>query len=314
MGAQRLEVPGSVGDQLAHLGIGLDVAEIEAQADPPAAHAIVETDRMVPRVGWQGAPVTRIRAGGDIERQRGVEHRTRQHALADHVSERRIGRVLGDAAVARLQPDEAGMGCGDADRAASVIAVVERIDPGGCERRGAARRTAGRVLQVPRVAGGALQRRIGQGLPTELGGRRLAEEDESGSLEAVDDGGILGGGSLVGGVRAVAGRPSFYRRRVLDRGRHAVECRQRLALEPPRLRGFRCRPGAIGVHKDERIEGRLQLRCTLYRGLDHINWGKDFSGIKCCEFRCGNPGRGVVRHAFLWLPRLCNCSKLTSQA
>ena len=79
MRAEGLEMPGRVGDQLAHLGVGFDMAEIEAQADPPAAHAIVEADRVVPRVGWQGAPVTRIGASGDVERQRRVEHRARQH-------------------------------------------------------------------------------------------------------------------------------------------------------------------------------------------------------------------------------------------
>ena len=298
MRTERLEVPGRLGDQLAHLRVGFDVAEIEAQPDPPAAHAIVEADRVVARVGRQRTPVARIGPGRDVERQRGVEHRARQHTLADHVGERRVGGVLGDAAVARLQSDEAGMGRGDADRAAAVIAVVERIDPGRGQRRGAARRAAGRVLQVPWIARGALQGRIGQGLPAELGGRRLAEEDKAGGLEAVDDGRVLDGSRLVGGMRAVAGRPSLDRRRVLDRGRHAVERRQGLALQPARLRGLGRRPGAVAVDKDKSIERRLQFRCTLYHRVDNIDGGKDLAGIKCCEFRCGNPGRGVIRHAF----------------
>jgi hypothetical protein len=139
------------------------------------------------------------------------------------------------------------MGCGDTDRAAAVVAVVEGIDAGGRERRRAARRTTGRVLDVPRATRGALQRRIGQGLPTELGGRRLAKEDEAGGLEAVDDGRVLDGGGLVGGVRAVAGRPSLYRRRVLDRGRDTIEHRKGLTLEPPCLRGLRPCLRALGV-------------------------------------------------------------------
>ena len=172
-----------------------------------------------------------------------VEHRARQHTLADHVGERRVGRVLGDAAVARLEADKAGMGRGDADRATAVIAVVERIDPGRRQRRGAARRTAGRMLQVPRIARGALQGRIGQGLPAELRRRRLANEDEPGSLEAVDDGCVLDGCRLVRGVRAVARRPALYRRRVLDGCRHAVERRKGLTLKPARLRGLVPPPG-----------------------------------------------------------------------
>ena len=58
--------------------------------DPGAtwfADAFVETDRVVARLIGQRAPVARIGAGRDVERHRGVEHRAREHALADHVGE-----------------------------------------------------------------------------------------------------------------------------------------------------------------------------------------------------------------------------------
>ena len=110
---------------------------------------------------------------------------------------------------------------------------------------------------------------------------------------------------IIRGLRAVAGRPSLYRRRVLDRGRHAVERRQGLAFQPARLRGLGRRPGAVTVDQDKSIERRLQFRCTLYHRVDSIDGGKDLARIKCCEFRCGNPGRRVIRHAFFVSFRDC---------
>ena len=236
MRAQRLEAARRRFDQRADFGVGFDVAEVEAEADLPAAHAAVEADRVVAILGRQRAPVARIGAGHDVQRQRRVEHAARQHALADHVGERRVGGILRDAAVAGLQSDQPGMGGGNADRAAAVVAVIERIDARRRQRRGAARRAAGRVLGIPRAARRALQRRIGQRLPAELRRRALADEDHAGRAEALGDGGVLGGRRLVGGMAAVARRPALDRRRVLDRGRHAVERRQRRALLPARLR------------------------------------------------------------------------------
>src|SRR5476651_220762 len=57
MRAKRLEALGGGGDQLTHFGVGRHVAEVEAQSDLPAAHAIVEADRMVARIDGQRAPV-----------------------------------------------------------------------------------------------------------------------------------------------------------------------------------------------------------------------------------------------------------------
>ena len=202
MGAQRLEAARRLLDQRADFGIGFDVAEIEAEADPPAAHTLVEADRVVARLGRQRAPVARIGAGHGVQRQRRVEHAARQHALADHVGERRVGGILRDAPVGRLQPDQAGMGGGNADRAAAVIAVVERSDAGRGHRRGAARRAAGRVAEVPRAARGALQRRIGQRLPAELRGRALADDRHAGGAQAGRH-----GASSARGVSSVACEP-----------------------------------------------------------------------------------------------------------
>jgi hypothetical protein len=102
MRARCLEAVGRRCDQLTDFRIGLHVAEVEAQADTPAAHSVLEADRVVARVGRQRAPVAWIGSGGDVQRQRRVEHRARQNALAHHVGERRLGGILRDAPVARL--------------------------------------------------------------------------------------------------------------------------------------------------------------------------------------------------------------------
>ena len=49
-GAKPFEALGGGGDQCAYLGIGFDMAEIEAEAKPEAAHALFESDRVVARL------------------------------------------------------------------------------------------------------------------------------------------------------------------------------------------------------------------------------------------------------------------------
>ena len=261
MGTERLEVPGRLGDQLADLRVGFDVAEIEAQPDPPAAHAIVETDRMVARVGRQRTPVARIGPGRDVERQRGVEHRARQHTLADHVGERQVGRVLGDAAVARLQPDEAGMAAGMRIEPPPSLPMLNALMPAPRPPR-RRRRNRRASAPVPWIARHALQRRIGhpssrtRGSSSCRGGRGRRPGICRRWVRSRRQPSRLWHASR-------SGSAILYRRRVLDRGRHAVERRQRLALQPARLRGLRRRPGAIAVDQDKSIEGRLQFRCAL---------------------------------------------------
>ena len=191
MGAEFLEAPGRGGDQRTNLRVGRHMPEIQTKPDLPAAHAVVETDRVVARIGRQRAPVARIGTGHDVQRHRRVEHGARQHALADDVGKRGVGGILRDAPVARLQPDQAGVGGRDADRAATVVAVVEGIDAGSREGRGAAGRSSRRVPEIPGTARRALQRRVGERLPAELGRRALAEKDHAGGAQTLRHGRIF---------------------------------------------------------------------------------------------------------------------------
>ena len=258
MRAEILEALRRGHDEIAHLRIGLHMAEVEAETDLPAAHAGVEADRVVARLGRQRSPVTRIGTSREVQRHRGVEHRARQDALADHVGEGCIGRRLRDASIGRLQADEPGMGCGNADRTAAIVAMVEWIDARRRERRGAAGRAAGRVGDVPRIARRALERRVGQSLPAELGRRGLAKNDHAPGKEPVDDGGVLDSRGLVRGMRSQTCRPSLYVRRVLDRRRNPVERRERLAFLPARFRSLCGTLRAFRIDQHERVQMRLQ--------------------------------------------------------
>ena len=73
MRAEILEAPRRGGDELAHLRIGFHMAEVEAEADLPAANAGVQAHRVVARLGRQGTPVARIGPCREIQRHRRVE-------------------------------------------------------------------------------------------------------------------------------------------------------------------------------------------------------------------------------------------------
>src|SRR5262245_6746389 len=65
MCTELFEAPGRGSDQLAHFGISLHMAEVEAEADAPTAHAVVEADCVVAGVSRQRAPVARVGPGSE---------------------------------------------------------------------------------------------------------------------------------------------------------------------------------------------------------------------------------------------------------
>ena len=74
--AQFLEALRGGGDQGCDLGFGRHMAEVEAEANPHAAHASVEADGVVARLDRKRAPVAWVGPCHDVQGERRVPHST----------------------------------------------------------------------------------------------------------------------------------------------------------------------------------------------------------------------------------------------
>ena len=110
---------------------------------------------------------------GDVEQAGRVPDGAGQAAGRGRVVPDLELRPPGDAAVGRLQADQAGEAGGDPDRAAAVTTRGQRHQTAGDGGRAPARGTARRPREVPGVAGRAVEDRAGQVDAAELAGRRL---------------------------------------------------------------------------------------------------------------------------------------------
>ena len=109
-----------------------------------------------------------------------------------------------------------------------------------------------RVLRlVPRVGGG------------EFGGRGLADDDGAGLAQRVHARRIAARFLALPQRRALAGRHVGGLDDVLDRDRHAVDRRQRLAVAPARGRGVGGLDRAVLVQLDEGADGGIELGDAL---------------------------------------------------
>ena len=169
----------------------------------------------------------------------------------------------------RLQADEPALARRDADRAAAVAGVADRDQPGRDRGRGSAARPAGTARRVPRVPGRAVRVRLGGGLQPELGRVGLADDDEAGVLELVEEVRAVGRGvadllqQLVAEVQRRAGELTVE---VLHHHRHAGE------RAGDRRRGA-C-AGAVEQRMDHRVDlgvGGLDARD---RGVDELGGGE----------------------------------------
>ncbi|GCB95722.1 hypothetical protein SALB_08529 [Streptomyces noursei] len=201
--------------------------------------------------------VARLRTAHPVEQHRAVAHRAADAALhgqaVEHLVE--VGPP-GDPAAGGLQPEEAVVRGGDADRAGGVGGVRERDHPGGDGRARSPAGSARAPLRVPGVAGGAVQdgfRRVAVG---HLRCRGAPERHEAGAAEAPHQGGV-GSGDVAGGeaaaqFRAPAGHGDPD---VLDQERDSG---QRCAAGGGRVVG---RPG---LH--DGVELRIDRPCRLACG------------------------------------------------
>lgn len=154
---------------------------------------------------------------------RRVSDRAGQHEL--RVQARRCW-VGADPAPGWLQPDHPAPGCGRADGPAEVVAVGDRYEPGGDGGCRPPTRSAGRVVEVPGVAGGTEAPRLGRCAGTELRGVRLPDRHEPAVHEPPGHGCILRGAPVQPAEKLVAlveREPGDTRAEVLEHDRHAGE-------------------------------------------------------------------------------------------
>ena len=207
--AERRDERGGVVERRARVG-GERRREhrVDDEADPQRVGRRVErAEEGAGRAGRQRL------AGRDVEQQRAVAHAARyrvlDHQVAVHrdVDERRMA--------ARLQAEQPAARRGDADRAAPVGRVRERHDAGRDGRRRAAARAARRVVEAPRVAARAEQRRLGVRHLPDLGRVGLAEEVEAGRAAARDQ-------RRIGVGREIPVVPAAHRQRQARHGRAEI--------------------------------------------------------------------------------------------
>ena len=131
--------------------------------------------------------------------------------------------VARDAAVGRLEADDAAQRGRLADRAAGVGAERDRRQAGRHRDRRAAARAAGDAVERPRVAGDAERRVLGRRAHRELVAVGLAEDDRAGRLEALDGRRRVGRHEALEDPRGGRRRHVARAEVVLHRHRHAEQ-------------------------------------------------------------------------------------------
>jgi hypothetical protein len=177
---------------------------------------------------------------------------------------------IGNAALGRLEREQAAEMRRRAHRAGEVAADVECGQPGSDRGSSAAARTAGRVREVPGVVGAAEDRVVGAIVRRERRHVGLAEQDRAsgaqfrhrrrvGLRHVVLERRMPAGGAHTRGLE-----------RVLDRHRHAVQRAPDLATRQ-RLIGFSgARSRALRVDGADRVQRRIVLLDTREIELDQL--------------------------------------------
>ena len=174
---------------------------------------------------------------------RRVAHRPADAADGDGVGDLVDERALGDAPVVRLQAEHAREAGRDADGPAAVTPRRDGKQPSRHRRRRAARRPARRALEVPGVAGGAVQAGVGDVDAAELAGRRLAGQDRAGAAKSAHLRRGVGGDPVGVDERRFGERPTLDRLELLDPDGHATEGERHVGVCAPRAVPLRRRRG-----------------------------------------------------------------------
>ena len=217
-------------------------------------------------------PVARVEAGDHVEQRGRVPHRPR-HRPGVRQRPERARRIQRDQPVRRLERDRAGerrRGCGPIRRRrcrpttvpcrAPTAAALPPLDPPAV------------MVGIPRVAGGAVPRRVGDALPRVLRRRRLAEDDGARLPQPRDARRVLVPRARRVDQRAAAQRrPAAGPQGVLDRGRDAVAGTERLSGVPARLRLLGGRERALAIHQHEGVHPVVVGVDRVQRGLGGLD-------------------------------------------
>ena len=170
--------------------------------------------------------IARRRAGGRIEQRRAVADRERYRVLDGEPAEglAEVGRH-GVARPGRAQADQPAGGRRRADGAETVRGMGDRQHARRHGRRGAAAGARRRPLQVPGVAGGAVELRLAGEAEAKLAAARLAVDHHARLLEPGDVEAVRARGRQVGEEAAAPRGPGTGERgaEILEQEGHAGE-------------------------------------------------------------------------------------------
>ena len=191
---ERLGDAGHCGERLGR-GAALEIAAGHGDAQAADAGLQRRQRRLGRALGAHG--VLGIVALHGVVGERQVPRGARQRPHVIEARHEREGAGAGEAAVGRLQAEDAAERGRHADRAVGVGAERDRHQPAGHRRARAARGAAGHMRGVVRVARGAVVHVLAGEVVGVLAHVERADEDGAGSLQPRDQRGVGGGGRAV---------------------------------------------------------------------------------------------------------------------
>ena len=178
--------------------------------------------------------------------------------------------VARDAAVGRLQADDAAERGRLPDRAAGIGAERNGREAGGDGDSRAAAGSAGDVIRVPRIARGSERRVFGRRSHRKLVAVGLAHHDGARRLEPSDDGGVVRRNERAEHLRRGGGRDAARHDVVFERDRHSRK-RARVLVAIDRARPLERALGGDGEKRVQRRVVRVDARERLLADFDGRN-------------------------------------------
>ncbi|GMR23665.1 MAG: hypothetical protein BMS9Abin37_2115 [Acidobacteriota bacterium] len=204
----------------------------------------------------------RVIACQRFQQQRRVVHRVSQRPDLVQRRGERHESVARYAAVGGFESGDAAQARGLADRSAGVGSEGRRDESSGDGGCGAAARSAGNTIEIPRVFRRMKRRVFGRGSHGELVHVGFAQDDCAGVVEALDDRRVIDGYVVLENARATGASAPGDRDDVFERDRKAVE---RAALG----RGqFVELAGALERGLRHPVEKRFDLRVECFDAID----------------------------------------------
>jgi hypothetical protein len=245
-----------------HRGLGLrqhagaEVAAGDSDVQPFSAAREQRRDRLRRAVDADG--IIGVVALHGVVGEREIARAARQRSQVIEARHEREGVRAREPSVGRLEAEDAAQRGRHADRAVGVGAERDRHHAAGDRAAGAARRAAGHVGDVVRIARGAIVHVLAGEVVGIFPHVEGADEDGAGRFKARDQGGVARrGGARAIDLRARERRQSRDVEQVLDRERYACERPHRPAVG---ARGIdRVCPGerALADHCGEGVKYRI---------------------------------------------------------